>query len=87
LAPDAPEIDLAVTDGAVLFSSYSYKKVSDYTTIKAGTYNLEVRTAGSTTVLFRIPHVLVRDRFAFSLFIEGLSSGVPGLHGRLYFDL
>lgn len=54
-SPDAPAVDIAVAGGPVLFSDLAFKEWSDYLPVDAGTYDLEVRVAGTDTVALEIP--------------------------------
>jgi hypothetical protein len=46
-SPSAPaEVDVAVTDGAVLVEALAFAEATDYLTVDAGTYPLEIRAAG-----------------------------------------
>ena len=48
-SPDAPEVDVAVEgDEEPLISALSFGESSDYNTVPAGSYTLEVRAAGDT---------------------------------------
>eukprot|EP01121_Diplochlamys_sp_Union-15-3_P011555 TRINITY_DN3362_c0_g1_i1.p1 TRINITY_DN3362_c0_g1~~TRINITY_DN3362_c0_g1_i1.p1 ORF type:complete len:225 (-),score=68.89 TRINITY_DN3362_c0_g1_i1:57-689(-) len=75
LSPDAPAVDIAVTGGPVLFKNVAFKQASDYIQVAAGTYNLEVRVAGTTTVALKVPGVILNSRAINSIFAEGLLAG------------
>jgi hypothetical protein len=56
-SPNAPAVDIAVTGGPVVFSNRMFNdqatnaSLSNFTPLDAGTYNLEVRLAGTNTVV------------------------------------
>ncbi|AQX54261.1 DUF4397 domain-containing protein [Priestia flexa] len=51
-SPDAPAVNVGVANGLTLFENASFKQVTDYTEVDAGTYDLEVTTTdGNTKVL------------------------------------
>ncbi|WP_110112212.1 DUF4397 domain-containing protein [Bacillus sp. CGMCC 1.16541] len=51
-SPDAPAVNVGVTDGPTLFENLSFPNVSDYAEVDAGTYDLAVTTAeGNQQVL------------------------------------
>ncbi len=54
-SPDAPAVDIAVKNGPVLVSNLAFGKASDTLSVDAGTYDLEVRVAGTTTVALALP--------------------------------
>jgi hypothetical protein len=54
-SPDAPAVDIAVTDGPVLIENLAFPDASDYTPVPAGSYDLEVRPTGTEDVALEIP--------------------------------
>ena len=79
-SPDAPAVDIAVADGGpVLFSNVEFKGVGDYLPVDAGTYDLEVRLAGTETVALEVPGVALADGTVYTIFAMGLAGGDPAL--------
>lgn len=60
-SPDAPAVDIAARGGGVLFSNVSYRNVGQYRAVPTGTYTLEVRPAGQSTVALTVPNVELKD--------------------------
>ena len=56
-SPDAPAVDIAVTGGPVLFADVEFTEAGNYVTVPAGTYDLEVRLAGTDTVVLPLPGI------------------------------
>lgn len=56
-APDVPAVDIAVAGGAVVFPNVAFRGIADYAELPAGTYNLEVRLAGTGTVALPLPGI------------------------------
>lgn len=54
-AADVPEVDVAVKGGAVLFPKVAFNAATPYTELAAGSYDLEIRAAGTTNVLLGRP--------------------------------
>jgi hypothetical protein len=73
-SPDAPAVDVAVKGGPVLFSNVSFRQFSGYPQVAPGTYDLEVRVAGTTTVALAVPGVALRSGTNYSIFAVGLLS-------------
>ncbi len=71
-SPNAPAVDVAVTDGPVLFSNVSFKEATDYIEVAAGTYDLEVRLAGTTDVVLSLPGVEFEAGGVYTVFATGL---------------
>lgn len=78
-SPDAPAVDVAVTGGPVLFSNVAFKGTGDYMPVDAGTYDLEVRLAGTETVALAVPGVALNDATVYTIFAMGLAGGEPTL--------
>jgi hypothetical protein len=79
-SPDAPAVDIAVAGGGpVLFSNIAFKGVGDYLPVDAGTYDLEVRLAGTDTVALSVPGVALNNGTVYTIFAMGLAGGTPAL--------
>jgi Domain of unknown function (DUF4397) len=70
-SPDAPAVDIAVTDGPVLFSSVAFREFQGYAQVPGGAYNLEARPAGSTAVALRVPDVVLGGGANYTIFAVG----------------
>ncbi len=71
-SPDAPAVDIAVAGGPVLFGDYEFGEFSPYTPVPAGTYDLEVRLAGTNTVALPLPDITLEAGTVYSAFAAGL---------------
>lgn len=78
-SPDAPAVDIAVQGGPTLFSNIAFKQVGDYLPVDAGTYDLEVRLAGTDTVALTVPDLTLNDGTVYTVFAMGLAGGEPAL--------
>ena len=79
-SPDAPAVDIAVADGGpVLFSNVAFKEVGDYLPVDAGTYDLEVRVAGTEGMALDVPGLTLNDGTVYTVFAMGLADGEPAL--------
>ncbi len=85
-SPDAPAVDVAVKGGPVIFSNVAFKGVGDYTPVDAGTYDLEVRLAGTNTVALEVPNVTLSNGSVYTVFAMGLAAGQPALTAVLSED-
>ena len=70
---DTGGVDVAVAGGPVLFSGVTFQESSDYVEVPGGTYDLEVRPAGSSTVALSIPGVAVQAGTTYTVFAVGRS--------------
>jgi hypothetical protein len=78
-SPDAPAVDVAVKDGPVLFSDLAFRKEAGPAPVDAGTYDLEVRVAGTTTVALPINGVTFESGKIYTVLAVGLVNGTPAL--------
>jgi hypothetical protein len=85
LSPNAPAVDVAVTSGPVLFANKSFKQYSAFTPVAAGTYNLEVRPAGSSTVVLPLPGITLQAGKIYTVFAKGFlgAAGTQALGAQI----
>ncbi len=80
-SPNAPAVDIALTGGAVLFPNRSFNDQGTntaaiaFTPLDAGTYNLEVRLAGTNTVVLALPNVAIAAGKIYTVFAKGFVGG------------
>jgi hypothetical protein len=81
LSPNAPAVDIAVTGGAVLFPNRTFNDqstnatLSSFTALNAGTYNLEVRVAGTATVALALPNITLTAGKIYTVYAKGFLGG------------
>jgi hypothetical protein len=70
-SPDAPAVDIAVTGGDVLIPGLEFPNASDELVVPAGSYDLEVRPAGTTDVALALPGVVLEAGMTYDVFAIG----------------
>ena len=76
LSPNAPAVDVAVaSSGAVVFGNKAFKEYTAFTPLDAGTYNLDVRVAGTTTVALVLPAITLESGKIYTVFAKGFLGG------------
>jgi hypothetical protein len=75
LSPNAPAVDVALVGGAVVFSNKAFKQSTNFTPLDAGTYNLEVRVAGTSTVALTLPPLTLQSGKIYTVFAKGFLTG------------
>ena len=75
LSPDAPAVDVTLEDGTVVFGDYEFKEASEFTPVAAGTVDLKVRAAGTSTVVLDVGHVNLVDGTIYTIFARGFLTG------------
>ena len=86
LSPTAPNVDITLTDGTVLFSDVRFKETTGYIMVPPTTYNLQARVAGTDQVVLDVPNIkLLSDRF-YTVYAVGLPGGQPPLQVLIPLD-
>ena len=76
LSPNAPAVDIAVANmGPVVFDSVSFRGFEGFTPLDAGTYDLEVRVAGTMTVALPLPGITLEAGKIYTVFAKGFLGG------------
>jgi hypothetical protein len=76
LSPNAPAVDVAVaSSGAVVFANKAFKESTAFTPLDAGTYNLDVRVAGTSTVALVLPAITLQAGKIYTVFAKGFLGG------------
>jgi hypothetical protein len=72
LSPNAPAVDITLTDGTVVFGNKAFSQYTPFTPLNAGTYNLQVRLAGTSTVVLNLPNIVLENGKIYTVFAKGL---------------
>jgi hypothetical protein len=70
-SPDAPAVDVAVKGGEVLIEDLAFPEASDYLSVPAASYDLEVRPTGTTDVALDLPGVAFDAGMVYSIYAIG----------------
>jgi hypothetical protein len=85
-SPDAPAVDIYADGAGVVVPNAAFKDASDYLALDAGTYDLEVRAAGTETVALDLPGITLEEGKTYTAFAVGLLEGTPALTAKLTVD-
>jgi hypothetical protein len=72
--PDAPPVDITLTDGTVLFPDVQFREAGSYLAVAGGSYDLQVRLAGTETVALSFGDVPLSNNVTYTVFAVGLLS-------------
>ncbi len=75
LSPNAPAVDVAVAGGSVVFANTVFKGFTAFTPVNAGTYDFEVRLAGTGTVALPVNDVTLTAGKIYTVFARGFAGG------------
>jgi hypothetical protein len=86
VSPNAPAVDIAVRGSTTpIFSNVAFKTATKYVQVKAGPYALQVKLAGTQTVVLEANAFLEEGRI-HTIWAEGLVSGTPALRAVISRD-
>ncbi len=85
-SPDAPTVDITLTDGTTLFDNVSFKEVGSYIEAPAGTLDLEVRDETGTAVVLTLEDVILESGTVYTVYAVGLLAGEPALDALITVD-
>lgn len=86
MSPNAPAVDITLSDGKKLFTNISFKQATDYIMVNPGQYALQVRLSGTNTVVLDVPKMSVQGGVPYSIYAIGLAGGKPPLTAVLVED-
>lgn len=85
-SPDAPTVDITLTDGTSLFDNVAFMEVGDYIEAPAGTLDLQVRDETGTAVVLTLEDVTLEDGMVYTVYATGLLNGEPALDALITVD-
>jgi hypothetical protein len=74
-SPDAPAVDVAPDGADPVFSNLAFPNDTGYAALPAGTYDLEVRVAGTSDVALQLDPLMLAGGNAYSVFAIGFAAG------------
>ena len=86
LSPNAPAVDITLQDGTILFDNVKFKEVTSYINVMPNNYTLQVRLAGTSTVVLTVPDVNLQPNKIYTVYAIGLAGKKPALEALLLVD-
>ncbi len=86
VAPNAPNVDVAIRGGPVLFTNVAFMNATNYLNIGQGTFDLEVRVTGTSNVILTMPGIMLNQGTVYTVFAMGLVNGQPPLQAVTSID-
>jgi hypothetical protein len=78
-SPDAPTVDIGVKGGPILVPGLPFGELKGPLPVEAGTYDLEIRLAGTSTVALPVDGIRLEAGKIYTFTAVGLASGEPSL--------
>jgi hypothetical protein len=69
--PDVPKVDVVLNGSTFLYKNISFMEASPYLQMPAGTYDVELRPAGSTTAIYTIKGYMAKGGHIYTLAAAG----------------
>jgi len=85
-SPDAPTVDITLTDGTTLFDNVAFKEVGDYIEAPADTLDLQVRDETGSAIVLTLEDVTLEDGTVYTVYAIGLLAGTPALDALITVD-
>ncbi|MFI5451613.1 DUF4397 domain-containing protein [Pedobacter sp. UC225_61] len=82
LSPDAPALDLTVTNGTSLITGKAYKAASPFTTLASGTYSFDLKD-GAGSVKATLPNAVLTAGKYYTIISRGLINPANSLEHPL----
>jgi hypothetical protein len=70
-SPDAPAVDITLTDGTILFGGVPFGEAGSTIPVGAGSYDLQVRAAGTSTVVLSFGDVALAANTNYTVYAIG----------------
>jgi hypothetical protein len=83
LSPDAPAVEITLSDGTIVFPNVSFKGYTAFTPLDGGTYHLQVRLAGTSTVVLDLPGIVLTNGDIYTIFARGFAARSPALGAEI----
>lgn len=85
-SPNAPAVDIGIKGGEALIKNLAFSQNSEYQLIDPGTYNLEIRAAGTDKAVLDLPNLPVEAGVNYTAIALGLLDEDPALNVILLKD-
>jgi len=86
LSPNAPAVDITLPDGTIIISNVSFKQLTPYIAVDPTVYTLQVRPAGTSTVVLTIPNINLKSGMVYTIYAIGFVGKEPKLNALLVMD-
>ena len=78
VSANAPAVDLVTSTGTIIATNIAYKGASSFSSIPASRYTLQVRQAGTTTVLATIADRDLLTGAVYTIWLQGVAGATDG---------
>ncbi|RFU65448.1 DUF4397 domain-containing protein [Peribacillus glennii] len=82
-SPDAPDLDIAVKNGDIVFKGLTYRNATDYLGLTPMAVDLEVRAAGTREVILPLEGIRFEKDAAYTIYLLGRTEKAPVLTAHM----
>lgn len=86
LSPTAPNVDITLPDGTILFDNIAYTETTEYLAVPPSVYTLQARVAGTDNVVLTVPNIKLYPGKYYTVYAVGLPSENPPLQVLIPLD-
>jgi hypothetical protein len=86
LSPNAPNVDVAIQSGVVIFRNIGYQSITQYIPVDPGTYTFNLMVAGTGQRVLYVPNIILTGGRFYTIYAIGLSVGTPSLQVLIPLD-
>ena len=86
LSPNAPNVDVVLPNGDILFKNVAFKDVKNYIEVPTGVYTVEIRLTGTDTVILYVPNIHLKTKRFYTIYSVGLVGAIPPLQVLIPLD-
>jgi hypothetical protein len=79
LSPNAPLVDMTLSDGTILSRNVKFREISPNVNISSGNYTIQLRLAGTNKVVLTAPNQLLKPNRYYTIYAVGLANNRPPL--------
>lgn len=79
LSPNAPMVDLTLSDGTILFRNIEFREISPNLMVSPGNLTLQLRLAGTNKVVLNAPNQLIKLNRYYTIYAVGIVNNKPPL--------
>ena len=79
LSPNAPNVDLEIQPGGMIFRNVAYKDITQYIPINPATYTFNLKVTGTNQRVLYVPNIRLEAGRFYTIYAIGIVAGNPPL--------
>lgn len=87
LSPNAPAVDIKLSNGTSMFTNVNYKDITNYVCVPTGTYTFKASPTGTDNAVLTVSNVKLNPYSHYTIYAIGLVGESPALEAVIVSDL